>query len=159
MTSEQLKHKSSFRYNMSFYYQSTIIYFIVFSLYLIIRGEVVDNSYTLVIKDPVLYFLAIIVVISILALLFNLFKKRHIEIDQNGIVFINRFKRREIPVEKIESIRLTRERRTVQTKAFKLIILKIKSRKRRLLVRPTDYENFDELIKRFQELKTRIESK
>lgn len=158
MTSEQLKHKSVFRYNVSFYYQSTIIYFIVFVLYVIVRGEIVDNSYTLVIKDPILYLLAIIVVISILTLLLNLYKKRHIEISQNGIVFINRFKRKEIPLDKIESVKLTKERRAAQSKAFQLIILKLKSRKRRLLIRPTDYENFDELVKRFLELKKLIEA-
>jgi hypothetical protein len=158
MTSEQLKHKSIFRYNMSFYYQSTIIYFIVFALYLIIRGEIVDNSYTLVIKDPILYLLAIIVVVSILTLLLNFYKNRHIEISQNGIVFLSRSKRKELPSNKIESIRLTKQRRVAQSKAFQLIILKVKSRKRRLLIRPTDYENFDELIKRFQELKNLIEA-
>lgn len=144
---------------MSFYYQSTIIYFVVFALYLIIRGEFVDNSYTLVIKDPVIYFLAIIVIISIFALLLNLFRNRHIEIDLRGITYTNRFKRREIPVERIESIRFTKERRAVNSKAFQMIILKLKSRKRRLLIRPTDYENFDELIKRFRELKTQVENK
>ena len=159
MTSEQLKHKSIFKYNMSFYYQSTIIYFVVFALYLIIRGEIVDNSYTLVIKDPILYFLAIIVVISIFALLLNLYKRRYIEIDQNGIAFVNRFKRKEISSDKIESIRVTNKRRTSQSKGFQLIILKLKIRKRKLLIRPTDYENYDELIKRFLELKSRIESK
>lgn len=159
MTSEQLKHKSTFRYNVSFYYQSTIIYFIVFALYLIIRGEFIDNSYTVAVKDPILYFLAIVVIISVLALLYNIFKKRFIEIDQNGVVFVNRFKRKEIPFDKIESIRLTKERRTVQTKALQLVLIKLKSRKRRIIVRPTDYENFDELTKRFQDLKSKIESK
>ncbi len=154
MTDEQLKNRSIFRYNMSFFYQSTIIYFVVFALYLIIRGEIVDNSYTLVIKDPVLYFLALIVVISILALLLNLYRKRHIEISEDGISFINRFKVREIPIDKIESIRFTKQRRASQPKAFQLIILKLKSRKRRVIIRPTDYENYDELIKRFHELKS-----
>ncbi|MBS4033914.1 MAG: hypothetical protein KGZ85_05580 [Ignavibacterium sp.] len=159
MTSEQLKHKSIFKYNTSFYYQSTIIYFVVFSLYLIIRGEIVDNSYTLVIKDPILYFLAIIVVISIFALILNLYKRRYIEIDQNGITFVNRFKRKEISSDKIGSIRVTNKRNPSQSKGFQLIILKLKTRKRRLLIRPTDYENYDELLKRIQELKLKIESK
>lgn len=159
MTSEQLKHKSTFRYNVAFYYQSTIIYFVVFALYLIIRGEFIDNSYTLAVKDPILYFLAIVVIISILALLYNIYKKRFIEIDQSGIVFINRFKRREIPADRIESIKLTKERRTVQSKALQLVLIKLKSRRRRLIVRPTDYENFEELTKRFLELKFKIEGK
>lgn len=159
MTSEELKHKSIFKYNTSFFYQSTIIYFVVFVLYLIIRGEIVDNSYTLVIKDPILYFLAIIVVISIFSLLLNLYKRRYIEIDQSGIAFVNRFKRKEISSDKIESIRVTNKRRHSQSKGFQLIILKLRTRKRRLLIRPTDYENYDELIKRFMELKSRMESK
>jgi hypothetical protein len=159
MTSEQLKHNRIFKYNTSFYYQSTIIYFVVFSLYLIIRGEIVDNSYTLVIKDPILYFLAIIVVISIFTLILNLYKRRYIEIDQNGIAFVNRFKRKEISSDKIESIGVTNKRSHSQSKGFQLIILKLKTRKRRLLIRPTDYENYDELIKKFMEFKSRIESK
>lgn len=159
MTGEQLKNKSTFRYNMSFFYQSTIIYFVVFALYLLIRGEIVDNSYTLVIKDPILYFLAIIVVVSILALLLNLYRRRHIEIDEKGISFVNRYKRRELPVDKIEAIRFTKQRRASQSKAFQLIILKLKSRKRRIIIRPTDYENFDELIKRFNELKILVEKR
>lgn len=159
MTGEQLKNKSTFRYNMSFFYQSTIIYFVVFALYLLIRGEIVDNSYTLVIKDPILYFLAIIVVVSILALLLNLYRRRHIEIDEKGISFVNRYKRRELPVDKIEAIRFTKQRRASQSKAFQLIILKLKSRKRRIIIRPTDYENFDELIKRFHELKILVEKR
>lgn len=159
MTNEQLKHKSTFRYNMSFYYQSTIMYFIVLVLYLIIRGEIVDNSYTLLIKDPILYFLAIIVFISILSIIINLYNRKQIEIDKNGLVFVSRHRRKEIPAEKIEMIKLTKERRTVQPKAFQLIILKIKSRRRRLRIRPTDYENYDELINRFRDLKLKIEAK
>jgi len=159
MTGEQLKNKSTFRYNMSFFYQSTIIYFVVFALYLLIRGEIVDNSYTLVIKDPILYFLAIIVVVSILALLLNLYRRRHIEIDEKGISFVNRYKRRELPVDKIEAIRFTKQRRASQSKAFQLIILKLKFRKRRIIIRPTDYENFEELIKRFHELKILVEKR
>lgn len=158
MTSEQLKYKSTFRYNMSFYYQSTIIYFVVFGLYLLIRGEIVDNSYTLVIKDPIIYLLALIVIISLLTLLFNIYKKRHIEISSDGIVFVSRVRRKEIPAEKIESIRFTKKRKPVQPKSFRLIVIKLKNRKRRILIRPTDYENFDELINRFKDLKQVMDS-
>lgn len=157
MTNDNIKYKSVFRYNMSFYYQSTIVYFSVFALYLLIRGEFVDNSYTLVVKDPILYFLAIIVIVSLFGLLLNLYKKRHIEITEQVIAFVSRSKRKEVPIEKIENIKIISEKRFTQSKALKIIILKLKSRKRRLLIRPSDYENYNDLIQTFQNLKSRIE--
>jgi len=45
------------KYNLSFYYKSTIIYFIVLILYGVIRGEFVEDSFTLITRDPILYFL------------------------------------------------------------------------------------------------------
>lgn len=68
-----------FKYNLSFYYKSTIIYFIVFILYGVIRGEFIEDSYTLITRDPILYFLAIILVISVAALVYNLIRNMYIE--------------------------------------------------------------------------------
>ena len=65
MSAETSNNRSVFEYNMSFYYKSTIIYFIVFVLYLFIRGEFVEDSFTLIVSDPVLYFLGLIVIFSI----------------------------------------------------------------------------------------------
>ena len=69
MTDEQLKHKSKFKYNMSFYYQSTIIYFVAFTIYLLIRGQFIESSYTLITHDPIIYLLAFIVVVSVIDVL------------------------------------------------------------------------------------------
>ena len=46
----------------------------------------------LITKDPIIYFFAIIVFISVLSLLYNLYKNRYMEISEEGISFINRFK-------------------------------------------------------------------
>ena len=86
-----LMNKHKFKYKVSFYYQSTIIYFIAFVIYIIIRGEVVDGSFTLIIKDPVIYFFSIIVIFSLLSLLFNLYKKKYLEINDDRILFVDRF--------------------------------------------------------------------
>ena len=67
--------KKIFKYNMSFYYQSTIIYFIVFILYVVIRGEFVEDSFKLITRDPIIYFFAIIVSVSLISLLYNLYTK------------------------------------------------------------------------------------
>jgi hypothetical protein len=91
MNSEN-QNKKVFKYNMSFYYQSTIIYFVAFILYLVIRGKFVEDSFTLITRDPIIYFFAIIVFISVITLLYNLYKKRHLEISSEGMAFINRFR-------------------------------------------------------------------
>lgn len=141
---------------MSFYYQSTIIYFVAFAIYLIIRGEFVDNSYLLVTKDPIIFFFALIVLISILSLLYNLIKNRHLEVTDEGIAFIDRFRRKAYRKEDIIGIKITKSRTPVSRKALRLIVLKVKKRRRRIIIRPSDYENDSELLKRFVEFKSEL---
>ena len=105
---------------MSFYYQSTIIYLVVFLIYIIIRGEFVEGSYILVTKDPIIYFFGIIVLVSIIALLFNLYKNRHLEISDNAISFVNRFKTKSILLEQIAYIKLFRDKDGNSNRAFQI---------------------------------------
>jgi hypothetical protein len=150
--------RNIYKYNMSFYYQSTIIYLVVFLIYVIIRGEFVEGSYTLVTKDPIIYFFGIIVFVSIIALLFNLFKNRYLEISENSISFVNRFKTKTILFEQIVLLKLFREREGIPNQSFRLIRISLKNRKRPILIRPYDYENQKDLIKLFQDLKNKLES-
>jgi len=158
MSDNMENQRTVFKYNMSFYYKSTIIYFIVLVLYLIIRGEFVEDSFKLITKDPLLYFLAIIVISSVLSLLYNLFRNKHININDDGISFIDRFKTRSFKIDQIKQIKFTRQRRTVNTKEFRNVRIKINSRIRPILIRLSDYENQAELLKRFEELKSLTEN-
>lgn len=152
--------KNIFKYNMSFYYQSTIIYFVVFVIYLVIRGQFIEDSYTLVTKDPIIYFFGIIVLVSLLSLLFNLYKNKHVQIADDGIRFINRFKKRSFLFNEMESIKIsTLKTARLSNKAFRLIRIKLNNRRRPLIIRPYDYEKQNELLNRFQEIKQRIESR
>ena len=150
--------RNIYKYNMSFYYQSTIIYLVVFLIYTLIRGEFVEGSYILVTKDPIIYFFGIIVLVSIIALLFNLYKNRHLEISDNAISFVNRFKTKSILLEQIVYIKLFKEREGNSNRAFRLIRIILKDRKRPVLIRPYDYENENDLINEFQELKNKLDS-
>ena len=150
--------RNIFKYNMSFYYQSTIIYLVVFLIYILIRGEFVEGSYILVTKDPIIYFFGIIVLVSIIALLFNLYKNRHLEISDNAISFVNRFKTKSILLEQISYIKFFREREGNSNRALRLIRIILKNRKRPVLIRPYDYENESDLINEFQDLKNKLES-
>jgi hypothetical protein len=93
-----------------------------------------------------------------LSLLYNLFRNKHIKIVDDGISFIDRFKTRSFKIDQIKYIKFTRQRRTVNIKEFKNVRIKIISRIRPILVRLSDYENQDELLIRFEELKSLTEN-
>lgn len=144
---------------MSFYYQSTIIYFIVFVIYLIIRGQFVEGFYSVVTRDPIIYFLGIIVLISLISLLQNLYKNKYLQISEDGIHFIDRYRKRTFLFKDVDAIKIsTFIRKRLNNKAFQLIRIKLNNRRRPLIIRPYDYENQSELLIRFQEIKKRIES-
>ena len=159
MSTETSNNKSIFQYNMSFYYKSTIIYFIVFVLYLVIRGEFVEDSFTLVISDPVLYFLGLIVIVSIAALLYNQMLNKNIEIAGNGIAFINRFKERRFNKEQLVFIKFFRQKGSTRSKRMRIVRIKIENRLRPIMFRISDYENEDDLYNKILEMKTAIENK
>ena len=147
------QNKKVFKYNMSFYYQSTIIYFVAFILYLVIRGEFVEDSFTLITKDPIIYFFAIIVFVSVVTLLYNLYKNRHLEITSDGLAFVNRFGERNFKFEDMIRVKISRRKRS----ALRLVRIKLKNRKRPVVIRPHDYENENELLENLVEIKNKIE--
>ena len=157
MIDEQLKHKSKFKYNMSFYYQSTLIYFVAFTIYLLIRGQFVESSYTLITRDPIIYLLAFIVVVSVFSLLFNLYRNRYIEFNNEGLIFSDKFGSKLIHKNEIVTVKLGKDRRYNKSNPLKFVRIKIKSRIRPFVVRPNDYENEQELLKRFYQLKFEVE--
>lgn len=153
-----MNDKNNFKYNMSFYYQSTIIYFVVFVVYLVIRGQFIEDSYTLVTKDPIIYFFGLIVLVSILSLLYNLYKNKHLNITDDGINFIDRFKQRTFLFSEMKSLKISKFRSArLSNKALQLIRIKLNNRRRPLIIRPYDYENQNELLNRFQEIKQKLE--
>jgi ABC-type transport system involved in multi-copper enzyme maturation permease subunit len=151
------QQRSIFKYNMAFYYKSTIIYFVVFLLYGVIRGEFVEDSFKLITKDPVLYFLAIIVITSVASLLYNLIRNMYIEITADSISFADRFGTKKINIDQIKRIRFSKPRRAVNSKSFRTARIKVNSKIRPVIIRFADFENQDELLSRIEELKSVIE--
>ena len=148
-----------FKYNLSFYYKSTIIYFIVLILYGIIRGEFVEERFVLITKDPILYFLALILVISVAALIYNLIRNMYIEISDVGIVIADRYKSREYNIEQIKRIRFARQGRTINSTSFKMARIRVNGKVRPIIIRFSDYENQDELLLRLEELKSLVDKR
>ncbi|HVO74494.1 MAG TPA: hypothetical protein VMT35_10765 [Ignavibacteriaceae bacterium] len=150
---------SIFKYNMSFYYQSTIFYLAAFLVYLVIRGEFVEDSFHLITKDPIIYLFGFIVLFSLFSLLFNIYKNRYVSIESDKILFINRFKTKAINFSQIKRIRITQKRKKFNNHALRLIRINLENRRRPVVIRPYDYENNEQLIRIFFELKSRLEKK
>ena len=146
-----------FKYNLSFYYKSTIIYFIVLILYGVIRGRFIENSFTLITLDPILYFLAIIVIVSVAALIYNIVRNMYIEVSDEGIVFADRFKSKAYKIDQIKKIKFSRQVRASNSPAFRTVRIKVNSKVTPVIIRFSDFENQDELLLRIEELKSKIE--
>lgn len=157
MTEAKINKENIFEYNMSFYYQSTIIYFVVLALYLVIRGQFVDGSYTLVTKDPILYFLGLIVIISLFALLYNKLLNKRIEVTKDEIAFIDRFKERRFKKDQIVFLKLFRQRGSDKSKKLRIVRIKVEDRIRPIMFRLSDYENEIIFYEKILELKTETE--
>jgi hypothetical protein len=150
--------KKVYKYNMSFYYQSTIIYFTAFVLYIIIRGEFVEDSFTLITKDPIIYFFAIIVFFSVISLLYNLYKDRYLEISDEEISFVNRYRTKSFKYSDMIQVKVSKKRDPSKKSLLRLVRIKLKNRKRPVVVRLSDYENADELLNFFNDLKSRTQT-
>lgn len=149
----------NFKYKMSFYYQSTIIYIVAFLLYAIIRGEFVENSFKVMTKDPIIYFFGLIVIISLISLVYNIYKNKQLQLSDDGISFVNRFRTKSFKFEDITRIRISREKSGGGNGAFKIVRIKLKNRRRPVVIRPYDYENGKDLLNKFQELKAGFENR
>ena len=154
----KLKNKEVYKYNMSLYYQSTIIYFLVFVLYVAVRGQFVDGSFKLVF-DPIVYFFILILFVAIAAILYNLFLSRKLEIEEHSIAFVDRQKTRTYKINDILVIKIAKDRTNLYNSPFKLIRIKFKNKRGLLIIRPSDYENEKDLVNRFVLLKTKLENK
>jgi len=157
MNESENNSKQVFKYKLSFYYVSTIIYFVVFLLYVIIRGEFVEDSFKLITKDPIIYFFALIVSISLVGLLYNLYKNSYLEIGSESFSFVSRNKTRVIEIKNIVRIKISSDRSSRENGTFRLIRIKLKNRRRLLLIRPSDYENSKDLLRVFQNINSKIE--
>lgn len=149
--------KARFKYNLGIYYQSTIIYFIAFVLYVIIRGEFVEDSFNLILNDPILYAFGIIVIISLLTLLYNMNRKRFIEIEEDKIVLGNKYKLKSFRLDEIESIKIFKKKLEKEYSFLRLVKIKLKNSRKRITIRTSDYENEEELISLFNQIKTKVE--
>ena len=99
-----------FKYKLDFYYQQALIYLVTLILYAGVKGSFIENEFTLVFRDPILYIIGFFVVVAFVTLALNKIRDRKLIVEQGAIIFQHKFTRREIPFSDIEWFHIGRER-------------------------------------------------
>ncbi len=144
-----------FRYKLDFYYQQSLIYVVTLLLYAGVRGTFIENNFTLVFDDPIMYIISFFVAVAFVTLLLNRIRDRKLIVSDNGIIFQHRFNRREVDVADIEWIHIGKERLVRTAGRFQVILIKMKHRRRAFRIRLGRYERDRELLKLIEQLTER----
>lgn len=135
-----------FKYKLDFYYQQSLIYLLTLIIYAGVKGSFIEDSFTLVFRDPIIYIIIFFVLMSFGTLLLNRIRDRKLIITDNSIVFHHRFTERKINISDIEWIHIGRERLVQTAGRFQVIIIKTKHRRKAFRIRLGRYERERELL-------------
>ncbi len=148
-----------FKYKLDFYYQQSIIYLITLIVYAGFRGNFIENEFSLVFKDPILYIIIIFVVGSFLVLILNLIRNRKLIIQDDKIIFYNKFNQRELNIPDIEWIYIGIERSVKTAGRSQAVVIKLKGRLRLYRIRLGRYEHQKELMNLINEIAKKVPQK
>lgn len=138
--------QKTFRYKLDFYYQQTLIYLVALVLYAGIRGSFVEDQFTLIYRDPIVYIMVFFFIVSLVGLVLNRLRDRKLIIDEDRITFHSKRGERTIRMNEIEWLHIGRERLVQTAGRFQLIVFKIKNRRRIFRIRVGRYEHGHELV-------------
>ena len=141
-----------FKYKLDFYYQQTLIYLVALMLYAGIRGSFVEDQFTLIYKDPIVYIMVLFFIVSLVVLILNKFRDRKLIIEEQKIIFHNRYRERQIHVGDLEWIHIGRERLVQTAGRFQVIVFKTKTRHRIFRIRVGRFERDHELVKEMERI-------
>jgi hypothetical protein len=148
--------ESIYRYKLDFYYQQTLIYLATLVLYVVIKGTIVQDQFTVIYRDPLLYIIALFVLFSAVVLLLNRIRDRQLIVRQDELVFHSRRRERILPITDIEWMHIGRERLVQTAGRYQVVVVKIKNRRRPYRVRIGRYEREGELLADMQRISREV---
>ena len=151
----------TFTQRLDFYWQFISVYAIALFIYFFLKGLLFDATFTKIAKDPVVILLALFIIGSGFALLYNIFRKRAIIVGKDFLIFRNRFSEKLFHINDIISINIVKERipRSRRKGVIKIIRIKIKNRKRFIRIRMSSFWNAKEFVTALLELRKGVEEK
>lgn len=150
-----------FTYRLDFYWKAISLYAGALICYALVRGlkeSLNDGRIELVIYDPLLILLFAFVVGSALTLLITWYMRRTLIVGEDYITFRNRFRERTIRLSDIMRIGIGREKLIKVRGSFKLVKIRLASRRRLLRIRTSSFYNERELVEALHQLKTKVKA-
>lgn len=129
---------------LEFYWKFMTICLVILVIWIAMKATFDSNILKSFLEDEVVIFLLFLIITSGFSFAYNVFKNKTIIIDNDYIIFNNRFGELKINKNEIEFVRFGRERLFQFKEKLRVIKIKTKSRKRLITVKPSRYlEEFD----------------
>jgi hypothetical protein len=148
--------KKEFKYKLDFYYQQTLIYLSALVLYAGIKGSFIENTFSFVFNDPIVFIFIIFFLFSLVTLFLNVYRNRKLIIYDDRIVFHSRSTEREIPLADIEWMHIGRERSVQTAGRFQLVMFKVRGRRWSYRIRVGRYERDRELVAEMEAIAAKV---
>ncbi len=136
---------SVFKYNYAFLYQSMAVYATTLALYLIVRASS-GEEFAQVFRDPVVYLLCVIIIVSALAVLYNIVMRRRITIEGSKLVLESARGTLSIDTGKVKAVRIRVEQGPGLISRVRVVTIVTSARKRPIRIRPYNFEQGDALL-------------
>jgi hypothetical protein len=151
--------EKTFKYKLDFYYQQTLIYLSTLVLYAGIRGSFVENQFSFVFKDPIVYIIALFFFVSLVVLFLNIWRGRKLVITSEKIIFHSRHRERTFEISNIEWMHIGKERLVQTAGHFQQISIKMKQRPLPIRIRVGRYEHNRELVAEMEKIARHVPGK
>jgi hypothetical protein len=151
--------EQEFPLRMDFYWQAIAVYALSLICYALVRGTFWDGSITLTLRDPIVIVLGALVLGSCVWSLGNWFIRRSIIVGETYLRISNRFRTRTFQQGDIDIISIGKQKMLKVRGAYKVVKIRLRSRRRLLRVRPSLYDREQELVQALIVLKRHIASK
>lgn len=145
-----------FKRRFEFYYQSVAVYAVALILYSIMRGTFSGGEFRIVFKDPIVVVFIIVLGYSIVVLVFNLLYQRDVVVNDDSIIFQNRFDNRTVKLTEIDWIRVGRAKRMRVRGSFRVIKMKLNSQMRTIRINPVHFHDERGMMETFTMLGERV---
>ncbi len=148
--------RKEFKYKLDFYYQQTLIYLSALVLYAGIKGSFIENTFSFVFNDPIVFIFIFFFFISLVTLFLNVYRNRKLIVYDDKIVFHSRSRERDIPFTEIEWMHIGRERSVQTAGRFQLVMFKVRGRRWSYRIRVGRYERHRELVAEMETIAAKV---
>lgn len=142
---ESKENLKIFKQNIDLYWRTIAVYGSILIIYSLLVGTWEEGFITLKLMDPITILLIIILLVSLGTLISRYYRQKTITIEDNQIIFSSRFGKKIFSFDDIEYIKFTKEKIYKSKRKYSIIKIKFSHRRRLLRIRPSAFDNGNEL--------------